>query len=251
MKHALLVFWSLFLLLSACATPKNVQTVQERELQIHLDLAESYLRTGEPRRTVKELLPLAENGENSWRYNYALGHAYRLLGETSRSREHFQACTRIDPRSGDGWNSLGYVYLEQQKFDSAAKAFTKALDIVDYLTPELPAYNMARLYLEQDNADKALEFAQLSIEKNWRFAPGYELLARILVSLNRVDEAQKWLEKGVEANMDSPSLQLALAENLIRQGRNAQARAWFARIVHDFPETQEARLAGDYLDILP
>ncbi|NCC24016.1 MAG: tetratricopeptide repeat protein [Deltaproteobacteria bacterium] len=249
-----IVLFCLLALLSlsiGCATPRGGQTVSERELKIHIDLAESYIRSGEPRRAVKELLPLADQGQKDWRYHYALGHAYLLLDELAASEKEFQACVKIEPGSGDGWNSLGFVLMSRNKIAQAQEAFAKALAMIDYLTPELPAYNMARSYLEQGDETMTIEYARISIDKNWRYAPAYVLLARTLVSIDRVDEAQEWLEKGVESNLESPALQLALAENLVRKGNNAEARTWFTRIANDFPETQEAKMAGDYLDLLP
>jgi TolA-binding protein len=47
------------------------------------------------------------------------------------------------------------------------------------------------------------------------------------------------------------ALKLALGENILRQGKTAEAKAQFHAIVKDHPGTPEAKVAQDYLDILP
>ena len=65
-----------------------------------------------------------------------------------------------------------------------------------------------------------------------------------------MDEAEAVLKSGLEADMNSASTMLALAEHQMRMGKEMEAKELFGRIITQNPKSGEAKVARDYLGLL-
>jgi len=222
-----------------------------KEVQARMDLSTSYLSKDQPRQSLQELLAVKDKARKVPKYHFLLGTTYQQLNHLQQAREHFVLATELDPDYGEGWNSLGQVFISLDKTAMARQSFEKALSIPTYLTPEFPSYNLALLHRKQSRPDQAREYAQRALDENWRFLPAYELLADMAAAEGNIQQAATWLKQGVDANPDSVRLMVQLAENQLRLGQHAKARYWFSRILSLQPESRAAQVARDYLDILP
>ncbi|GAU08563.1 tetratricopeptide repeat protein [Desulfoplanes formicivorans] len=218
------------------------------EIAIQLDLAESYIRGGKNRPALEKLLVIQEEASDNPRVFFDLGHVYSLMGDFSMAQTSFERAVHLEPRFGDAWNYLGQVYAAQGDHDAALKAYTKALEIPNYLRKEFPAYNMADMYAKQGDLAKAETYARMAVDKNWRYIPAYLLLGKILIDQDRIQDAQKWLEQGAESDLENTAIMLAVGENLIRLDRLAEARQWFERVIETNPSSDDALMAHNYLE---
>lgn len=233
----------------ACGGIKTTQDVPQ-DVQAHMDLSHYYLTENQPRRSLKELLPISSQAKSYPRYHFLLGLTYMQLENSSQAIESFQQAVKLKPDFGKAWNNLGQVYARANKIQKAEQAFKKALDLPTYLTPEFAAYNLATLYKKENKAKLAEQYARKALKENWRYPPGYFLLSKIYLEQDRVKDADDWLQKGVEANPNNVQLIFHLAENQIRLGNNEDAIYWFERITSLRPKSQFAEMARDYLEIL-
>lgn len=225
--------------------------VSGQEVQIRLDLAESYLTGGKPRLALKELLRLRDAAAGVPRHGFDLGLAYLAVGEPALAAESLERAVVLDPEYGEAWNNLGRIRERLGDVEGAGQAYERALSILTYKTPEYPAYNLAVLYRQQGRPDQARKYAAIAVDKNWRYAPAYLLLAELALERDDLQGAQTWLEKGTAADMADPDLLLALGENLVRMDRLEEARERFSRIVREHSGSPQARTAAEYLNILP
>ena len=237
-------------LLLGCAHTARHQPVS-KEVQARMDLSTSYLSKGQPRQSLQELLAVKDKARKVPKYHFLLGTTYQQLNHLQQARDHFVRATELNPDYGEGWNSLGQVFISLDKPAMARQAFEKALAIPTYLTPEFPSYNLALLHRKQSRPDQARKYAQRALDENWRFLPAYELLADMAAAEGNIQQAATWLKQGVDANPDSVRLMVQLAENQLRLGQHGKARYWFSRILSLQPKSQAAQVARDYLDILP
>ncbi|BDV00490.1 hypothetical protein TDMWS_05750 [Thermodesulfomicrobium sp. WS] len=235
------------LILASCAHMGS----GSREVSLRLDLAEAYIANRKPQLAMQELMAIADRAEGLKRYHFDLGLAYFALDQVDDARKAFARTVELDPEYGEGWNNLGRVLEAQGKWEEAKAAYEKAIAILTYATPELAATNLARLLLRHGQADQAEAMARLAIRRNWLYTPGYLLLAQIQEGKGGLAAAQATLEEGLAANLNAVALKLALGENILRQGKTAEAKAQFHAIVKNHPGTPEAKVAQDYLDILP
>ncbi len=238
--------------MSGCTAPSSASPLtpcqmSSQELEIQLDLAESYLRTGRNRQALEKLLQIENTVHDSSRLFFDLGHVYSLTGDYRKAKTSFERAVTLEPRFGDAWNYLGQVHAVLKEYDDAIAAYTKVLALPRYLRQEIPAYNLADLYNTRGATQLAEKYARMSIEKNWRFIPAYLLLGDILINQNKVDEAQKWYEQGAESDLTDTRIMLALAENLIRQDKDIEARQWLMRVIETAPGSDDAQMAREYL----
>ena len=98
--------------------------------------------------------------------------------------------------------------------------------------------------------DRYWAFGRKALARNWRFIPAYKLLSDVFVAQNRLDDAEAVLKSGLEADMDSTAIMLALAEHQMRTGKTREAGELFGRIVKQYPKSSEAKVARDYLEFL-
>jgi tetratricopeptide (TPR) repeat protein len=237
------------LILSGCAG-LNTAPEPPKQIQAHMDVASSFLREGKPRRSLQELLKIKDRADAYPDYHFLAGITYMELQDSNKAIHHFQRAVQQKPEFGEAWNNLGQVYASNQQRDKAVQAFERALEIQTYLTPEYPAYNLARLYQRQKDYSEAIAKAQQALKLNWRYLPAYYLIADLYLERDQIEQATEWLKKGVDAFPDNAQLMLRLAENQLRLGRNADALYWLERIQKKYPDSEAASMAQDYLDIL-
>lgn len=228
----------------------GTRNVGSRNVQLQLTLAESYIKNRQPQQALQELMRLESQAEDLSRYHFDLGMAYLALEELELSLSGFSRAAEIDEDFGEAWNNKGKVLEALGRSDEAEQAYLRAFSILTYLTPEFPAYNLAAMYLKRGRLEESEDYARKALARNWRYLPAYKLLADVLVAQNRNGEAEDVLRSGVEADLDSPALILALAELQVRLGASGEARVLFKRIVDQYPKSDEAKVARDYLGIL-
>ena len=246
----------------ACAPGAGLkEKVTPEQIQARLELAERYLVEGEPGLALQQILLIKPAARDNPRLYFDLGLTYMALGEEQKAEQVYLKAIQLDQNYAPAWNNLGQVYMVRGSYSQAEQAFKKALSILTYLTPEFAAYNLAHLYLRQKRIDLALQYASLSIEKNWRYVPGYLLAAKLYLQKGQLNKAIDLLKQGVEANPENTQIILKLAEYLLKTDPDAadastspnpyeQARYYFKQILAINPACQEAQVARDYLDFL-
>lgn len=256
-RGILAVLVSIFCLqLVACAGARTqnhelAESVSQREVEIRLDLADAYLRNNEPRLSLRELLRIQDAAASMPRFYFTLGYTYFVLDNWAAATKALQEAVALDPDHAEAWNNLGLAYLAGNDFDSAQDAFTRALSVPTYRTPEIVALNMALLHMERNDPEKSRQYVNLALELNWRFSRAYLLAAEIEVGQGDLDAAIDILERGVEGDLTNLRMMLTLAEYLLLAGKNTEAALWLDRVLTEAgPQTPEAATALEYLRAL-
>ena len=234
-----------------CAWLESGGPARQQEVQARMDLCKSYLQNQKPRKGLKELLAIEDRAAGNPEFHFLMGLVQMQLKDFPKAADAFQKAVELDPDYGQAWNNLGRTLIEQEKYIEAENALQRALAVPTYLTPEYPAYNLARMFEKQGREALSLEYAQLALEHSEGFAPAVLLLAEGRLEQGRIEEAVAVLHKGLAQNPNNSQLMLALAENYLRLGDNRHAKKWFQRILDLVPASAEAQVAKDYLDILP
>ena len=221
-----------------------------KEVELRLNLIESHVSNRQYQLALQELLKVEPAAKHMSRYHFDSGMIYLGLEELEQARDGFAKAVEIDDDFGEAWNNLGRVQEALKQDKDAEASYRKAFSILTYVTPDIAATNLGVLLLRQGRASEAEEFGRKALARNWRYIPAYKLLSDAFVAQNRLDDAEAVLKSGLEADMDSTSTILALAEHQVRMGKTAEARELFMRIVKQYPKSGEAKAAKDYLDFL-
>ena len=108
---------------------------------------------------------LGAQGNMGWAY-YRLGDSEKAL---QLSTESLEAATRfgyVYERENELTN-IGYIQMDEQKFDQAGQSFRKALDLAEGIKAQQDIYDalrvLARLAMQTDDLDKASEYAERAL----------------------------------------------------------------------------------------
>ncbi len=221
-----------------------------KSTKARIELANSHLQSGQPRRSLKELIPLREEAEDVPEYHFLLGMTYhRLDGHTEKAIQELRRAVELAPELGMAWNNLGMAYITADRLDDAEQALKKALSISTYLTPEFAAYNLSRLYSRQKRPREAIEYAEKALRENWRYLPAYFLISELYTNQGDPQKAREHLERGVEAFPDNARLWLRYGKVQLRLGEQDDATQAFQRVLEIAPDSNPAQVARDYLDL--
>ncbi|MFW5730404.1 MAG: tetratricopeptide repeat protein [Desulfonatronovibrionaceae bacterium] len=220
------------------------------QVPIRLDLAERYLLESEPRMALEQLLLVKEKAGDDPRLHFNLGLTYSVMNELDRAAQAYEQAVALNPSYGEAWNNLGQVEQARGNHEAAARAYEAAVDQEEYMTPEFAAYNLARLYAEQDEKKSALDWLNRGMELNSRYIPLYEFSAEIYRQEGNFARAADVLDRGVRARPDSLQLRMELAGEFLKIDREDKAKEQFRWIIEQEPESEEAAKAASYLEML-
>jgi CHAT domain-containing protein/tetratricopeptide (TPR) repeat protein len=117
-------------------------------------------------REIEARIPeLGAQGNMGWAY-YRLGDSEKALQLSTESLEAATQLGDVFERENQLTN-IGYIQLDEQKFDQAGQSFRKALDLAEGIKAQQDVYNalrvLARLAMQTDDLDKASEYAERAL----------------------------------------------------------------------------------------
>ncbi len=239
----------LLLLIWGCG-PTTPSVSEQAEAR--LELASSHLQENRPRQSLQELQRVQDEAEGLPEYHFLLGMTYLQLEEIEPEEaiQELERTVDLAPQLGMAWNNLGNAYIEAGQPEKAKQALKRALDISTYLTPEYAAYNLSRLYQNQDQLSEAITYAKMALNHNWRYYPAYHLLADVYIQQGKMDKAKEKLGEAVEAFPDDHRLWLRYGQTQLRQGEEEKAAQSFQRVLEIAPDSESAQVARNHMDLL-
>ena len=174
--------------------------------------------------------------------NKSLGILYSATGQTEKAADCYElifdalakpekysldlrakAKLLADPQTG--YEKIGQVFLDAKRIKLASDAFDLAAKSGRVGAGNL-SYNRARVLLISDKADEALAELQkyLDAQRQSKGRDAYQLLADILVKLNRGDELIAKLEALADKDEHNIALQYFLADRLVAANELEKAK---------------------------
>lgn len=175
--------------------PKNIET--------ELVLSERHLRDNNPAAALEALEGIQDRGFGDPWFHFAMGHAQFAADRPEDALESFNAAVSSAPLFAEAWNMIGLVNFRLNQYEAAKSAYQLALAIPDYETPEISATNLALVYYQNGEYQKALEQAQAAINKNSKFGGAYVVAAQAHAKLGNNRAAQDILRRGEAAAPDN------------------------------------------------
>lgn len=164
--------------------------------------------------------------------------AWFYLGRTQYSEtkyaaaiEAFEQCLKLEPRNVAAEYNVGLSYEGLNQKPDAIQAYQNAIAWQAQSpskSPE-PLMDLARLYLNQNQPEKAVPYLVQAVAAFPQAALAHEELGRAYATLNKLPEAQKELEKAVELSPQKASLRCVLGQVYQREKMPARAKIEFDR----------------------
>jgi tetratricopeptide (TPR) repeat protein len=172
-----------------------------------------------------------------------LGDLYRARANYDAAREQYEVASQLDPYDYVHHFQLGLALQFLQRFQEAAVSYLKALD----LKPDDPPSNMylgtVYMVLVVNGGDtlapadaallrkKAVHYAERATELDPKSTAAWANFAVVLDSDRQFARAELAYRKALDLDGSQTLLELYLGENLIQQGKFAQARGVFSELV--------------------
>jgi tetratricopeptide (TPR) repeat protein len=167
------------------------------------------------------LARLAEDHPDNAPVHGLLGRVLSLRGQSNTALRHLNRALALDP-------ALGAVRFERARIYARAGKWERAASDLESLVsrgqgaPEV-LNDLAAIRLAQGRPSDALPLAREAVDAAPGFAAAWDTLGTALLSLQRLDEAEEELERGLAANPDLADLHYHLAQ--VYELRNDPDRA--------------------------
>ena len=162
---------------------------------------------------------------------YYLGRAKYSGGQFREAIEAFEQCLKLEPRNIEAENNVGLAYEALDRPGEALQAFENAIawQAESSTKDPEPFIELAHLYLNQNQPEKAVPYLSQSIVIYPNVSKAHEELGKAYSLLDRLPEAQAELEKAVELSPQAPNLRCMLASVYRKRGLVDKAKAEYDR----------------------
>lgn len=237
-------------LLTACTGADEKKQKMEDSADFHYKIASGYYHNHQVALALKELTFALEKDPNHVDGHYLMGVIYMGRRNYNKSAHHFKECIKLRPKFFEAQNSLGAVYLAQERWDDAIALFEQLLEEPLYTSPELAHNNMGWALYNQRKYSNALEHFKMAVFLRPEFCLGYNNVGLALDAMNNPPEAARYYRKAIDAcptNFAEPHFNLG---KLLSESNASQARSHFQRCIELQPESSLGMRCKQYLQAL-
>ncbi len=245
MKRSLDRILILGVALCLTAVSSLAQTPPDAENDFNTGL--THLRENRPKLALESFKRAASRDPKNPYVQKGLGVAYLTLNKFDEAAAAFRKALELNPYYADARNDLGTALMLGGKRAEGKKEFLTAFNDPTNPTPDLSARNLGQAYLEEKNFAEAANWFRSSIARNKTLVASYTGLTDALVALGRPDEAVPALEGGLKELPNSAPLLLSLGDALFRAGRLADAKARLEEAIRYDPSGPAGKRAGELL----
>jgi tetratricopeptide (TPR) repeat protein len=245
--RVLVLALALATLVTGCATDK---ALKKREADAMRDRGERFLQVNQPTMALKEFLAALELNPNDPYLHYDLAYAYDQKGILDKAEFHLKKAIRLKPDYSDAYNYLGVLYFRKGEVDLAIEQYNKALENIVYLSPQNAHFNLGVAYLSRKQYNLAIKHLEETVSLVPNYAAAYVNLGRAYEGQYKYREARRAYEKAVEFAPNAPEAQLHLGKLLILMGDKRAAIKPLSEVVRLEPDSDMAREAQSYLNLL-
>lgn len=207
------------------------------------DPAETLRRSG--RSVSARELTIPERAMNA----YKRGVGRLTKRDPAGSLAHFQRAISKFPNFYEAYYAMGLAQLTLGHEEEAQQAFQKSIDASGGHYAE-PHFGLSVLLCSRQDYAAAEPIIRKALELAPAFGPGHFILAWVLVSLNRMDEAERNAHEALVRDPDLALAHLLLANIYIRRGGYSTVLVEldaYLRLKPDGPLSDQVRLAQESL----
>lgn len=154
----------------------------------------------------------------------ALGEALNNSGDLKTARTAFEKAVALDPNLAQARINLGSVLLQSGDPAAATDHLDRAIAILGKSRDAAyPLYLRAKIYADQDNADKAANLLKAAVSLQPDFGEAWSDLGQALKGLLDDTGAFAAFQRSVELNPENAISQYRLGAEYLRQGNAHEA----------------------------
>lgn len=188
------------------------------------------------KKLLSEQKTLANDLRAHLNFNAALAYYYK---DNIRLAEiHFRATRRIDPRFPKINESLGELLLRRGAYAEAAECLKKAIASEQYSW--IAHYMLGSTYAKMYDWRRAHEEFVIAIDMDPNEPRAWHMCGEALLSLHRLDEAERYLRKALEMNPQLTDAVVDFGYLFLRRGDSQRAKELFEKALQLEPHNSRA-----------
>ncbi len=221
-----------------------------RKASVHQGLGYNYLQQGDPTAALREFLEAEKLNPKDAQIQYSLGMALNAKGRYLEALEHYRQASTLDPKYTEVHNAMGATYLEIGKWDDAIQQFNLVLKDILYLTPFYVLNNLGWAYYKKGDLPQAIENYRRALGMKPDFGLALYNLGLAYRDYKQMDQAIAAFTQAISLVPNFLDAHFQLAKLYFDTGKKREARKSFEEVVRLAPQSETARLAQQYLELL-
>ncbi len=208
----------------------------------NVNLGVEYMRQGHYE-TALDKFHRAIDADPDYALSYnVLGVLYQLLGDAESAEENFKHSLKLEPDNPSTLNNYGQFLCKQAREKEAEEYFLAATSNPFYETPEVAYANAGSCAYMHKHTDVALQYFDLSLEKNPNLPIALSQLAEINFDNGDFISARDYMQRYLKNASHTPKT-LWLGIRIERYFNNLDRVASYSLLLRNqYPDTREAEL---------
>lgn len=212
-----------------------------RAAEVNTRLGIGYFERDQLQVAMEKLQTALEKDPEHVPAHVTLAVIYERLGDERRAERHYERAVRYAPHDGATLNHYAVFLCQNGEYKTAAEHFERAVDDPFYQTPEVALTNSGSCARRNDDLERAERQLRSALSVNDQYPDALYQLARVYLEKDDALRARAFLQRFESTGQAEPGA-LALGYRIEQElGNAAMANQYLARLEEDYPDSSEAR----------
>lgn len=211
--------------------------------EYHINLGYRYLNQGSLNIAMEQFKKALKKKPGFLRASMGLGIVYLKQAKFKESLRIFNEVIKLYPSNADAFNFMGIIHTELGNYVLAKENYLVAANSKNYNTPENAYLNLALLEIKLKRIDNALRYIERGLIKNPEFVSLYNLRGSIFEQKGFYKKAVYNYERALHlSRVKDISIKINVARGYIKMGQRIKAINLLEQMLGDAPSTEVRKL---------
>lgn len=220
------------------------------DAQVHYMLGVSYLKEPNLPLALKEFQLAEKLNSSDGDIQIALGQSYHMMKAYVDAERHYKKAIALNEQNPIYQNNLAALYLDMQRWDDAIRYFRQSSSNLLFTNPEIALAGMGYAYVQKGENLTAVTHYKEAIKSNPAYHLAHQRLAEVYEKLGKNDLAIAEYQEVVNLTPTDPLAHYRLAMSLSKSKQPNRSLPAFREVVRLAPNSEEGRLAQEYVKLL-
>ncbi len=233
------VIISLFLLgLLGCAPVSSVSDEKKQQAEVHYKMAISHMQANNPTMALQKLLPAVELDPDNSAIQVALAQTYQQKRSYANAERHYLKALELSKNDPKYLNNLATLYLDMQQWDKAIEYFDKAIADLLFLSPHVALAGKGFALFSKKEYPAALQQYDEALAIAPSYATAYYLKSQAYSEMQDQAQEKQALERALSLYPDYPQANYQLAILLLKENEIKLAAKRLKQVIEVVPDSE-------------